>query len=227
MTKLKNTSFIKRDNITSKIEEIILSETSNKNLGIRTNFCPDSITECPRKLIYMVMGDGKNVNIDYLKLTSDIYSKKKWIEYFSKFKAIKLLETNLVVADCNYNISGILDAVINMEGKILAVKIFPVSSQKFATIKENGASKKNIIEVLVYMWLAEVKDGLAIYENKDTHEYITYHIEPYKPIISAVKEKCLLLSEYKIKGNIPNRPYKESGSNECSNCEFLNKCWRK
>jgi len=228
MLEIEAPIFVKKDHITAQLEQIIDSEVSARSKeSLKTTFNPNTITECSRKLIYRVMGDGKQKeSASYLKTTSDIYTKKKWQEYFSKFKSIKLLESDLVVGDCNYNMSGTIDAVISVNDVIFAVKIFPVNEDRFLTVKKRGASKKDVIETIIYMWLAELKHGLAIYENENTHEYELFDIEPYKPIIMAVKSKCLTLSECKIKGEIPGKPYKVKTAKECKCCEFLNKCWR-
>ncbi len=228
MSEIANPVFVKKDQVTTRLEQIIDGEICARSKeSPKTTFSPDIITECPRKLIYGVMGNNKqNESTFYLKISSDIYTKKKWIEYFSKFKSIKLLESNLVAADCNYNMSGMIDAVISVDDVPFVVKIFPVSEERFLTIRSKGASKKDVIEVLIYMWLAELKHGLVIYENENTHKYEVFDVEPYKPIIIAVKNKCLMLSECKIKGEIPEKPYKTKTAKECRSCSFLNKCWR-
>lgn len=215
--------FVKKDTI---IEQIISDEICKRSSGlIKTTFTPDTITECSRKLIYMVTNNNYHNKIDYFKIISDIYTRKKWIACLSKIGGIKLLKSDLVVADCHFNLSGVIDAIVDFNQAIFVVKIFPVDENRFLTIQNKGAYKKDVIEVLIYMWLAELKNGLAIYENKNNHEYLLFNIEPYKPIIMSVKRKCLELSEFNINGKIPPRPYKVKSAKECERCVFLSKCW--
>jgi hypothetical protein len=60
-------------------------------------------------------------------------------------------------------------------------------------MRENGAFKKDVIEIMVYMWLTETKGGILLYENKDSNEYSIFYVDFYIPIINSIKKKCLAL----------------------------------
>ena len=225
----RSPAFIKKDSFSGNFEAIIRAEITNRSKisPVMTSLNPSNITECPRKLAYQIMENRTNKVSDYLSLSSDIFTKKKWMEYFRKFKGIKLVEENLTASECNCNISGVLDAVIQIDDINIATQIFVVRSDEFLEIQKEGALKRHVIEVLIYMWLTELKNGLLIYENSNTHEYLSFHIEPYKPIITSVQKKCLLLMEGKIRGQLPEQPYKNRNGNECKKCEYLKTCWNK
>jgi hypothetical protein len=161
-----------------------------------------------------------------LENTSRLFAKKKWLEFLNKFSDLRIIDRNVTVADCHYNVSGNIDIILNIGGKIFITKIQPVNHDDFAQVKEKGAFKKHVIEMIVYMWLSETNDGLLLYDNQNTNCYRIFHIKGYSPVIKSVMKKCLELLEYKIQGRIPNRPYKSTGVEECNLCEFKKECWR-
>ena len=217
--------FVKKDDISNEFDSIVTDEIFRRsNTMSPTSFSPANLIECPRKLFYQLMEAKPNKKIDYLSQSNDIFVKKKWIEYFKKFQGIKLIEENLVTADCNFNISGTLDAVIQINDTILATQIFVVKASEFLEIERDGVFRKHVIELLIYMWLTEISNGLLIYENRDTHKSLSFHVEPYQPIITSVQKKCLLLTESKLKNQPPDRPYKKV-SEECNKCECYKICW--
>jgi hypothetical protein len=130
-----------------------------------------------------------------------------------------------MVADCNFNIMGHVDAIINVSDINAVCQIKPVCEEDFIKVKDKGAFKKHVIETLVYMWLAELNDGILIYDNQNNNEYLVFHIEPYPAIIKSVKEKCFDLIKKRTIEQIPDRPYKEV-SKECLECQFSKKCWK-
>jgi hypothetical protein len=222
----KTYKFVKQDEISSLLDSIIKKENKDYRYEYPVSvFDPSHVTECPRRMIYRANGCMTENSISYPSIYNDLFAKKKWMEYFSKCKPIKIVDKNIVAADCHYNVSGNVDAILNMGDCLYVAKIQPVGQEDFSQINKKGAFKKHVVEVIVYIWLTELRDGLLLYENKNNNDYTIFHVKLYEPIIKSVTKKCLELMENKIQGIIPARPYKTKESNECMSCEFLKRCW--
>jgi hypothetical protein len=220
-----NVKFVYKSKDSILIESIIDQKNQEYKRNFSSSFHPSNITECTRRLIYktQIQSDNKN---EFLNDMDIVFSKKKWINFFQKTKATQVLRDDFVAADCHYNISGTVDAILKINGNIYVAQVYPICNSDFIKMKENGAFKKDVIEVMTYMWLTETKGGILLYENKDSNECSVFYVDFYIPIINSIKKKCIDLIEYKINGKIPKNPYDSDKSNECLVCEFKEKCFK-
>lgn len=190
-----------------------------------SSFHPSRITQCPRRIIYRSRGEKGVLKESRFILAKQDHLKFKWISLLDNLdNSIRVLHKNVDASDCNYNLHDKVDAIININGDIFAIKAIYVRKEEFNEILSRGALKKHVVEMIVDIWLLEVDGGCLIYESDDNIN--VFHIKPYRPIIESVVKKCEMLCDYKIKGLIPNRPYK-SVSKECSVCEYEALCWDK
>lgn len=215
--------FVGKNKDSILLESIIEKKNEEYKRNFSSSFHPSSITECPRRLIYKTQIHSDNKN-EFLNDMDIVFSRKKWIDFFQKTKVAQVLRDEFIAADCHYNISGTVDAVLKINGNIYVTKIYSICNSDFIKMRENGAFKKDVIEVITYMWLTETKGGILLYENRDNNEYSIFHVDFYVPIINSIKKKCLDLIEHKINGKVPERPYDSNESNECIICEFKEKC---
>jgi len=219
--------FIRKDEQSKSFESIIDREIERKSTTpIDGSFDPSRITECSRRLSYRAAGVASSFSDSYLNDQTDEAIKTKWISILEICPSVKVMEAHLVVADSKFNITGNIDAVIELDD-IYVTLIKPVSDCDFGNVVENGAFKKDVIEAVLYLWLSEIKNGMLIYDNKNNGGHLVFHVEPYAPIINSVKAKCSDLVQHKLMGQLPKRPYKNKNSKECSICEFRDKCWIK
>lgn len=229
MSEDKDFSFVKKDEFSSLIERLIQEENTFRSVvSPVSTFNPSNMTECPRRMVYRAMGTKEEpIRYSYLEFNNHAFIKKKWLVCIKNCRTVKVLEENLVAADCNYNITGNVDAVINVNGIVAVLKICPVTNEDFCKIITRGALKKHVVAIMIDMWLTELNDGILFYENQDTNKYLVFHTKPYRPIIKSVQRKCLELENHRINGSMPVKPYKKENSSECSQCEFFKKCWQK
>lgn len=224
-------SFVKKDQFSNEFDVKVKKYLSTPVFEVRSTISPEHITECSRRIFYRCTGTKPEKVIN----TNSSMIKRKVSRSGSLFSAgIKVVkarssdsEENIVVSDYNYNIVGELDCVITINEKLLATKIYSVDKETFEDIKTRGASRKNVIAIMVYMWMIELNDGLLVYENSDDYTCESFHITPHKPIIKSVVQKCKKISDSIMGGTIPDRSYDEKTSIECGSCEFLLKCWGK
>jgi len=135
---------------------------------------------------------------------------------------LSLIKKNTIAFDKNYKITGETDAVIEMQDSILPVLIKKASGNDYKTVVKQGAFSKDVIELVIYTWLLELKSGILIYDTGN--DFHTFHVKKYQPIIESVKKKCLNLIQFQYTNNLPERSY-EVRSKECQECEFEKQCW--
>ncbi len=218
--------FSKIDERSKLFTKLIAGEAELRSMSqISSTFDPFRLTECPRRLVYRITGVNCSISTLYMDYQNELAMKEKWFRIFTDCKKIKFLEKDAVVADAKYNITGKINAVISFDDDIYITQIKSVCDEDLKNIKQKGALKKDVVESVLYLWLLEVKDGLIIYDT-NKGGYLTFHIEPYQPIIKSVKSKCLEMMRHKMEGSLPERPYKNCSSNECNICEFLHLCWQ-
>ena len=218
--------FVKQDSLTQNLEELIKNENKRRNFA-RNNevYTPVQITECPRRIIYRSRGTKVEENSSFQQEIIRDNAKLKWISILASLSGIKIKEKDLVVADCNYNLTGTVDAVLQIEDAKYILLVKTLSQEEYTKVNKDGAIKKHIIELMMLMWLIEIKDGILLYENKNTQDVNIFHILPYKAIITSAKNKCLKLLGNQLKGTIPIRPYDSKDNRECMVCEYQSICW--
>ena len=216
--------FVRQDELTNRLRSLLTGENEKRStILINGSFDPAELTECPRKLFYKATGPHHGAT--YFSQNTQSFVREKWLSYFDKCSRIRVAKKHIVATDRNYNISGYADAVIEIGEYLAVITIKGVEASIYEIIKEQTARKKDIVELMIYSWLLEIKDGILIYENLNNQEYIIFHIIPYRPIIESIKKKCLDLFCMKSKLVEPERPYKTKASKECKKCQFNIKCW--
>lgn len=210
-----------QNEITEALESEIKNEIKRRKMSISSGiFIPSRLTECDRRILYRSNGEKIDENRfvkEFLLDQNEKYVKNKWIDFFTNSIKIKMIEKNLVVADCNYNITGVVDCIIkkgNAEFVVLIKK------------QDGEPRRKDVIELMAYLWMAEKPHGILIYDSNNSDKLSLYHVKLFAPIIMAISKKCRKLMDNKMKGELPDRPYDNEKSPECLECEFKLKCWR-
>ena len=218
--------FVKKDDLTKDLHGVIKDEIKRRNFAKNNEiYTPVQITECPRRIIYRARGTKVDQNYSYVEETAREYIKNKWIAFFDSLNGIKIADRDIVAADCNYNLTGKIDAILKINDCLFVLLIKSLSEKDYSKVNEDGAIKRHVIEIMLLMWLSEVKHGILLYENKNTQDYNIFHVLPYKAIITSAKNKCLKLLGNQMKGTIPPRFYDDDSARECTICEYKSVCW--
>ena len=224
---MENPKFIKQDDFSKSIDALIASENEKRSCdALSESFDSSRITECPRRLYYRSIGNVSQNKISYLEFKHQQFAKKKWLDVLGHSNKVKIVDANVEVADCNYNLTGKIDVILKCDSEIMLLNIYSLKAEDFEEVKEKGAYKKHAVEIIVNRWLVEKGESLLIYENRNNSDYIVFHIDLYNYIVEAIKKKCLMLLSHKFRGRTPSRSYKTNFSKECNNCEFSNECWK-
>ena len=212
--------YSKKDEITDIFDNEIDNEIKRRKLPFSSGiFNPNKLTECDRRLLYRSNGEdiGEDRFREYFLLEqNEKCVKNKWIVFLENSIKIKVIEKNIVVSDCNYNITGAIDCIIKKGNAEFVVLI---------KNHDGEPKRKDIIELMIYLWLVEKTHGILIYDSNISDKYNLYHIKIFPSIIVTITNKCKKIIERKMKGEIPDRPYKNAKSSECLECEFNVKCW--
>jgi len=211
---------VKKDKSTKIIEDCIRKDSKAGINDLNSEvFYSSDITKCDRRIIYKAIGTPHINNV--MKELHDEYIVKKWVQIFNDLKGIEVVDTGTLVADHNYNLTGKIHLVINVDGAVAVIMIQEVSSELF----KKGTSRNHIINLMSQMWMAEVNDGFLVYENVDDKDFSIYHVTHNISVLNSVKSKCKDLQEKKMLGILPERKYEDISNDECSSCEFKAICW--
>jgi hypothetical protein len=223
--------FVKKETkLTNLVNNEIISVLEGGNRLFNNEvFNSENIAECPRKIVYKSFGllMNQSLSLDRIKNDSSIALKKKWIDLLSKSSKINFIEKNITVSDCNYNLSGEVDAVIEINDYKSLVLIKELESDDYILAQLGGGAKSHVIELMADIWMAELENGILICENKNTNEYFVSHIIIHQPIIETIKKKYYDLNFKKTLNQLPSRPYKNMGAKECILCKYRLTCWEK
>jgi len=219
--------FFKRDEKSEMLEDIIRKENDRRSIPvIDSSFDPSRITECGRRMIYRSIGTPhRKSHVSYIDDLTYKSTVNRWLDILIHCLNIRVLGKDIVTADSKYNITANVNALISFNNDVYVTQIKPVSNNDFNKILKTGALKKDVVEITIYLWLMELTDGLLLYSNNESNDFTVIHVEPYTPIITAIKSKCETMMRNKINGALPERPYKDESSPECKCCEFKNECW--
>jgi hypothetical protein len=221
----KENFFAKKDEVSSFIEDNIKYSIKTIEKTFPIEKCIDSadLTRCPRYIFYKA---SRGVSNQLEKLFKG-YIIEKWKNIFQINKRFDVLSDKYSCSDIKYNLVGSLDLIIrdtNNPRKPFAIKVHHVEQEEFKTIKEGKVPRKDIIELMANMWMAEIANGILIYENKNFFEFEIYHISPDTILINSIKTVCKDINKYNITREFPARPY-ETISTECEKCVFKASCW--
>lgn len=226
---MPSNAFAIRDNASYTLEGFMRLITTYKVSSNTSSmiFHPDELTECGRKIIYRKRNHKCHFcnNAEY---SYDKFAKCRWISLLKQCSDIKVLDSDILANDMKYDVVTKIDCVIeipSMDDLQTVVYIRSIPSSIFENVKKNGALRKDIVRIMTDMWLIELINGMIIYEDRDSLDFIIYSVLPQNAVINSIKARAKQLYEHLINTTIPLRPYKNHDTKECGECEFFKMCW--
>jgi len=203
--------------ILSLVERLIINKNKSQ---VSSSFWTSKITKCPRRLIK----DSNNTHVVNSVAYEYPYSFK-WEECFKLSDSnLELITVNKEVSDWNYSLKGIVDFIVKFDDQPYCVMIKQLKKESDVTdVRQKKGFRNDIVELVSNMWLSEIENGILIYDGFN-QTYIL-HVLPNNEIINAIKSKCQFLSDHKLLGKIPEKPYAKI-SKECEMCDYKKECWR-
>ena len=220
--------FLKQNTrLISTIKSAIKSEIKRRNFQFDHEvFNIKHLTECPRRIMYRANAYPA-AKPNFLTNFNKKYTKRKWVDFFDYCKEINVTGRDISASDCNFNIVGYADAIIQYGDVTSVLFIDCLFPSEYKQAKKMGGMRRQIVELMMTMWLTEVPNGIMICENKENNEYFISHVVPHQPIINGARNKCTELLEKQILQELPDRSYKDENGDECKICEYKTTCWNK
>ena len=214
--------FAKKDEISSLIKDNLLLSISNIDKPLQKGIDSSDLTKCGRYIYYK----NKDGIPEKMRLLSKQLVVDKWLKTFSANKIFDFIASGYVCCDIHYNLTGVIDLIfkiVDNPRQPLAIMIKTENNTTFKEIISGKVPRRDIVEIMANMWMAEIADGILIYENNQDLTFEIFHVTPDKYLINAIKSKCKEISS--IVGEIQKRPY-DKISIECDRCYCKNRCWK-
>lgn len=125
-------------------------------------------------------------------------------------------------------IYGFVDSFINWKESEYIVEIKTCSNDAFERhVKSNNASSYHVLQLLIYMKIYKKKNGIILYENKNTHDLLAIpininqnHVDFTEYLFEWMKE---VHAAWKNK-TIPKVPFKSNSIKICMSCPLRDAC---
>jgi CRISPR-associated protein Cas4 len=125
-------------------------------------------------------------------------------------------------------VHGYVDMIIrDFRGFDIVVEIKTTRTEAFTVRKANNAGPDyQVLQLLLYMYLLDIKYGLLLYEDKNDHDKLLVPVEMTpdnrQKIEKVVEWMRTVYKAYKS-DDLPERPYRKN-SKECKSCPLLDWC---
>ena len=215
------------DEVSTFLTSSIKNSLKSRNFSVFGEvFNAENMTECDRRILYRSYSTEEDQKTSLEQRWQVENIKKKWIVFLSSLPHVKLLEENVIVSDANFQLTGTIDGIFKIGEKPVVVDIVNITHKEYEDLEKNGPTRKNIVKIMLKMWMSEIKHSILVYEDNDNGKFKVFHITPFKPIVDSVCSKCAKNLQYKIHGKLPDRMYISKDCAECNVCEFNQRCWK-
>ena len=211
---------------------------------------PSSIGKCTRSVVYKMLGYPVPLPepIGLSRMENGDYFHSRMEERFAKMGI--LVAPELPILNEELNISGRTDAVIfnpnaneskyddvltlrDREGKevwtgvnkeIALVELKSINSKGFSRVLSKGPENGHPEQLLLYMYLTGIKQGLLLYENKNDQSLHEIWIDYDEVKVQKIIDKINTINHCVKTEVLPDREGSRS-SFVCGWCDFKDVCW--
>ena len=75
-------------------------------------------------------------------------------------------------------IRGFADSIVEYKGKDIIIEIKTIKSANYIQRENEGQpSDSHLLQLLIYMYVENIDEGIVLYENKDTHDLLAVPVE--------------------------------------------------
>lgn len=125
-------------------------------------------------------------------------------------------------------IFGYIDGIVEWDGKTWVIE-FKTSRDKWFDYRKNSkAPSYHLIQILVYMYVKNIRQGMLIYENKETHQRcaiaVEWNDEHGEYIEKMFAWMRMVHRKITVDGVKPKRGFSKKSS-ECQSCPVAAVCW--
>lgn len=224
------------DSFNKRLEDAYLTSRKTPHDKAKKSFAPSGIGygsgKCPRMWYYNLSGGIMREDTpDAMGVATMAYGVEahKRIQGLFK-KADMLIAEEIKVTHNDPPIFGFVDVLVKWQDESVVGEIKTTSQESFAfrqtAMKPSGY---HLLQVLIYMKVMGKDRGFILYENKNTHQFITFPVtwtEANIKLISDTFEWMQSVWDNVQNGGLPKRPAGFTKSSiPCKSCDFFKHCW--
>lgn len=121
-------------------------------------------------------------------------------------------------------INGRLDAIVRIPPLYIA-EIKSAKGSSFSRMLKDGPYEEYVSQLMLYMYLTQIKKGFLFVENKDTQEYAQFDFEYDEKKITVLLDNINLINHHVLSLTLPKQTLK-SPSFTCKKlCNYTQSCW--
>ena len=218
----KENIFAKKDDVADFIKNNIKLSVDVLDVEIERGISSSDLTRCARYLYYK-NADGIPEKVKQIIKQPIV---EKWKKIFLTNKLFDIVASSYECRDIKYNLVGAIDLIVKVldnPRKPFAVMIKCRDFNDFSEIKDGKIPRRDIVEIMANMWMAEIEDGILLYENNQDASFEVFHVIPDTYLINTIKAKCKEIPTIVEKPQ--DRPY-DKISTECEKCFYRRLCWK-
>jgi len=219
------------------------------------NFAPSYFKDCKKKIFYKKTGESESNPISEAGFVKMEMGKSIHDKIQNILKNMKILSEAEDYKGKEYQGLKIiyrLDGIIEIDKKKIIIEIKTVYASGFNSI-ENEPRENDLIQLILYMELEEIDDGILLYIGRDNGFMVEYNIRRGNKIYGKICKKILdkiaelkKLKEQIENKELPDRDFKIQLKNkdgeisekfqkdkvsyksdwQCSYCQWKNLCWK-
>ena len=194
------------------LEEELDKYLENKTKDFRsTGFHASSAGMCPRWL--QLQGNAIVSDRPDAKLQR-IFDNGKWThlryhDYFAKSGALIKHEVPIKLEFDGFIVVGSADFVIkNAQGNLFIIELKTINAKGFEELFSSGHKKEHFEQWNIYSKGLDIKDGVIVYENKDSQELKMFPVKYSPEIFDKSIGVFRLIAECNKKGIVVPKPDK-------------------
>jgi CRISPR/Cas system-associated exonuclease Cas4 (RecB family) len=221
------------DKLSKLLDEAYLEGKNTKKFMKKTTFSPSTVGyghgNCPR--YWYIAFDGTEFSdtfdsISVANMSNGTAAHDRLQKIFEKTGKVKEIEREMLKD--NPPVRGFADVILDWDSKTVVGEIKTTKDEAFL-FRQNSMepSKNHLLQILIYMDVAEAEEGFLLYENKNNQEILIIPIYMNESN-RAFLEECYTWMKDVHSGweqrELPKRPFRKNNS-ICKNCPVMDTCF--
>lgn len=201
----------------------------------KTSFAPSGLFygsgDCPRRWVLSFRGclhESKTTPQNIMRMKKGIADHARIQEAMLSAGIVLDIEKEIIHEDPP--IHAFVDAIVDFENEVVTVEVKTTSMKNFEyRQKTNQVTAYHLGQLLMYMYLLDIKKGVIIYEATKADGEVMLHAIPvnmtdeYEEQIERVLDWCRKIWKVYQDGRMPARGHRE-GSKICQGCPVEKAC---
>lgn len=201
----------------------------------KESFAPSGIGygkgTCPRFWYYALNGAEYEENVLPQHIASMAYGTEAGVRIAKLFdEAGILIEAEAEARLLDPPIFGYIDAIVDWNGEHVVAEVKTTRQESF-TLRATTMQPTiyNLIQILLYMHIKNMRRGFLLYENKNTQEFVTIPVEMTEENAALVEKVLAWLRVVHANATeekkLPTRPFPSIKNKVCKQCPVKKVCW--